>query len=657
MKKLMLLVLSCFLVGALSFAVESFPRTAVLELKTSTNCGFCPDAYAGIEVVKEHYDFSQFLAIRYHGVFGSGDPYLTTETSAMAVYACGSGGFPSANIQGTHPLVGGGDEIASGGPYLDIIENILTTTSPINIVITGFSVDAKGNATVNYTVEEADDFDADAVNYGVTVVIKEHSLVHNGKVYTDVTRRVNRYVEFSGAGNYSEELEITAEDVNYDNLDAVVYVRNLSTKEIIQATTQKALTTELTSRFTVSPIDGNAEFEPLTISNVGGLTADFTVNLISDNLVDGWAAHYCDESGCFFGENTFTLAPGEIKELTMGINPYTSSGIGTASLTISSDLMKTSKQYDFTVMTDDIELLVIDGDGDKNYENYILPSIPENYTKAVYDYTENAFGETSFSGLQNILWFTGNSSISKEDAAALEVFLANGGHLLLTGQNIASGLSESTEGNNFLSNYLHCEYTGYSPVKTTQGVEDDIISHYFPSTVGLSFGTGANNQLTPDYVIPIDDSAITFMKYKMNLNSAAIRVEDGYRAILFGFGLEAVSTVEALDMVLKNSLEWMMTGTVAIDQPVKYNQYAVNYPNPFNPNTTIEYSLKNETPAKLTIFNLLGQKVFSADLSSNKGSFTWTGVDNNNISVNSGVYFYQISNDTEKVSSKMLLVK
>ncbi len=42
--------------------------------------------------------------------------------------------------------------------------------------------------------------------------------------------------------------------------------------------------------------------------------------------------------------------------------------------------------------------------------------------------------------------------------------------------------------------------------------------------------------------------------------------------------------------------------------PVTYN-IEQNYPNPFNPSTTIKYSLPNESKVKITVFNILGQRV------------------------------------------------
>jgi hypothetical protein len=89
-----------------------------------------------------------------------------------------------------------------------------------------------------------------------------------------------------------------------------------------------------------------------------------------------------------------------------------------------------------------------------------------------------------------------------------------------------------------------------------------------------------------------------------------------------------------------------------------------NYPNPFNPTTTISFNIssKDAMSAELKIYNIKGQLVkrFSADNSSefSKGSVLWNGKDSSNKSVSSGVYFYKLDvNNKILVSKKMILLK
>lgn len=83
---------------------------------------------------------------------------------------------------------------------------------------------------------------------------------------------------------------------------------------------------------------------------------------------------------------------------------------------------------------------------------------------------------------------------------------------------------------------------------------------------------------------------------------------------------------------------------------------AQNFPNPFNPSTTIRFGLQKEATVSLRIFNILGQEV--ATLISNEhmtaGSYN---VDFNASKLTSGTYIYQLSFDNQLINRKMLLMK
>ena len=85
-----------------------------------------------------------------------------------------------------------------------------------------------------------------------------------------------------------------------------------------------------------------------------------------------------------------------------------------------------------------------------------------------------------------------------------------------------------------------------------------------------------------------------------------------------------------------------------------------NYPNPFNPETTIHFSLDKQSPVKIDIYNLKGQKVktlVDETLSSGKHTIVWNGKDNSNKQVSSGVYLYRMKNGIFTKSKKMILLK
>lgn len=85
-----------------------------------------------------------------------------------------------------------------------------------------------------------------------------------------------------------------------------------------------------------------------------------------------------------------------------------------------------------------------------------------------------------------------------------------------------------------------------------------------------------------------------------------------------------------------------------------------NYPNPFNPSTTISFELARPGRTSLKIYNLKGQLLITlCDLHLEPGRYryTWDGKDSNRQRVSSGVYFYRLAAPGYQKSRKMLLLK
>ena len=83
-----------------------------------------------------------------------------------------------------------------------------------------------------------------------------------------------------------------------------------------------------------------------------------------------------------------------------------------------------------------------------------------------------------------------------------------------------------------------------------------------------------------------------------------------------------------------------------------------NYPNPFNPSTTIEFDVSKNETASLKIFNIKGQLVKTyKNLDSGKHRIVWYGKDEKGKTVASGVYFYELKTKSKTIINKMLMIK
>jgi hypothetical protein len=85
-----------------------------------------------------------------------------------------------------------------------------------------------------------------------------------------------------------------------------------------------------------------------------------------------------------------------------------------------------------------------------------------------------------------------------------------------------------------------------------------------------------------------------------------------------------------------------------------------NYPNPFNPETSIRFDLAEAGLVRLHVFDALGQKVqtlVDRSLSAGTHQAVWRGIDQSGRSLSSGMYFYRLEVGSYSRTRKMLLMK
>jgi phosphodiesterase/alkaline phosphatase D-like protein len=98
----------------------------------------------------------------------------------------------------------------------------------------------------------------------------------------------------------------------------------------------------------------------------------------------------------------------------------------------------------------------------------------------------------------------------------------------------------------------------------------------------------------------------------------------------------------------------------AVLRPRQYALHA-NYPNPFNPSTTIEYALPEAAPVEVAVYDVLGQKVrvLAREKAQPAGFYrlAWDGRDAAGQSLGSGVYLYRLVTPAFAQTRKMTLIK
>ena len=109
---------------------------------------------------------------------------------------------------------------------------------------------------------------------------------------------------------------------------------------------------------------------------------------------------------------------------------------------------------------------------------------------------------------------------------------------------------------------------------------------------------------------------------------------------------------DALGCIVENKIEaWVAPVSI---------QDTRNYPNPFNPETTISFALTSASHVNLSIYNVLGQEVMvllDETIPAGTHQVNWNCKNANGESLSSGIYFYRIITNDDIVTRKMMMLK
>ncbi|UCH85350.1 MAG: T9SS type A sorting domain-containing protein, partial [Candidatus Latescibacterota bacterium] len=286
---------------------------------------------------------------------------------------------------------------------------------------------------------------------------------------------------------------------------------------------------------------------------------------------------------------------------------------------------------------------------------------------------------------QKILWNTsdlGAALVKEEDWTLLDVFLnqhTNHPGVYLAGDNLAEVWNAQT-GAGALN--VRATWMSFNLVHGDHKTLGIPVSPLVTSSAGSPIGPAAmiayGGCPAPNGfdVLQPTGGAIPIMDYPVSAQSAVIGQATPNasgttaRVVLSGFAYNFIrdDTVgETLDRVthLRDILTWfenIIPEPVGIDPLVFANQLEYNYPNPFNPATTIRYSIAERGHVTLKIYNAGGQLVrtlVDEVQSPRRDGFrvTWDGLNHQGQPVASGVYFYKLSAKAFVRTKKMVMLK
>ncbi len=305
-------------------------------------------------------------------------------------------------------------------------------------------------------------------------------------------------------------------------------------------------------------------------------------------------------------------------------------------------------------------ILIVDDDGGTNYQSFYETVAsgwnltPDIWTTA----TDGDVPATDLGHYPAIIWECGDQSsntLTASDQASLSAYLNGGGRLLLVGQNIPEDIGSTS----FHTDYLHASNDNETGDRRLWGVTDNPISS--GDTLLLVGGSCAGNgTVGPSRITPVGGGETIFTYSEGGIGG--VMYNGAYKVVYCAFALEAACGLvgtEHHSVIIQNVFNWFQISD-APDQPgrdVIPTAIALhgNYPNPFNPTTTISFDLPSASPVKLSVYDLLGREVAAlvdAPLAAGSHQITFDGTGRA-----SGVYIVRLTAAQTTLTSKMVLMK
>jgi hypothetical protein len=162
---------------------------------------------------------------------------------------------------------------------------------------------------------------------------------------------------------------------------------------------------------------------------------------------------------------------------------------------------------------------------------------------------------------------------------------------------------------------------------------------------GYDLSLGQDRTLPPDWKTIVQRDGI-FMNDVVRLNVLGCDPDDG----------------NTVDLSMHSPLVGTAVDDVEDTTPVRSTILDLdNYPNPFNPSTTVAFELTRDASVNLRVYDLAGRLVrvlaSGQQLSAGRHEVRWTGTDDSDRSVASGVYIVRIDDGRSAQTGRMTLLK
>jgi len=614
------------------------------------------------------YSNEDLVVLYYH----LNDPYSTSETQARGTYY-NVGGTPEVNWDSVSEVVGATPTVRT--VYDPIYATRKPDPTPVVINTRGFVKDDPDTSWIEATFKAVE-----PVSYGT---LRAQFMVYEniGATYPWTVRDVlpTEDVTLTAAG---DSVTVRREFVvspswNHANVWVATFIeKTVAPRLIVNAQNMRApygvgMTPE--SYAAEIPLLGTARYF-VNVKNTGAMPDSITFSITPEFPGEvgpyEWIALYCDPDYiCWMGPHTYYFGAGEVKRFSVEIYDYigTVSGLGLVTLNVvSKGNPALTAGSTFAAFVNEPSILIVDDDGGAAYQTHLQQAVLDNgYTPLIWNTTTKGRPpQLLLDDFWSVFWTTANtdgSSIKATDEAAMAGYLDGGGNLCLTSMGFLSSRAAATA---FTEDYLHItSWTNNTGGFTMAGVTSDAIS----DSMSLGLVGGPFTPSGSETVVLESPADGIFSASGVGVK-ALKAAEEEHHVVFLSFPFEDVKTAEAdpnnQKTLMYRILHWfgpIPTGVDGDAQSLTRLSLGQNFPNPFNPKTTLAFTVPADAGrVTLTIHNVNGQVVrtlVDGELGAGPHSVLWEGTDGDGHALASGVYFARLSAGGQTRTAKMALLK
>ncbi|UCF63944.1 MAG: T9SS type A sorting domain-containing protein [bacterium] len=279
------------------------------------------------------------------------------------------------------------------------------------------------------------------------------------------------------------------------------------------------------------------------------------------------------------------------------------------------------------------------------YNNLALPDplAPRNLIAPMWDdllITPNSAVYTENQGNKFVVSFLNMERVTGEGPYSFQVVLYDNGNILLQYMNLNQLLHDYTVG-----------------IQNQNGLDGLTIAHnetYLKDSLAILISRHSWLSVQPagGTIAPGD-----YLDLQLTIRTSNFPFGEFYAAVQ----IESNDPDESL-VLIPIHLSVGLTGleSVASQSLPRTIQLSPNFPNPFNPTTTIRYGLPEGMNIELAVYNMLGQKLktlYSGRQAAGFHTVYWDATNENGDSMASGVYIYRLKTANSSFVGKMILMR